>query len=127
LAVAVLINFAIPSTIHSDYDEALHNPLSSLSDTPSIDEVKRATSYIAVKYGLSEADLMRTLDCESGFRYDAKNKNSTASGVAQYIDSTWNDYCVKVYGFTDKKSAKQQLQCMTIFWQNGEQHQWECY
>jgi hypothetical protein len=122
LAVAVLINFANPSTIHSDYNEALHNPLASLSDTPSINEVKRAVSYIAVKYGLDEADLMRTLNCESGFRYNAKNKKSTASGVAQFIDSTFSRYCEG-----DKSSAKAQLTCMARMWSEGEQHQWECY
>jgi hypothetical protein len=124
IGTLVVIGLAIPKTIKGDIEEATQisiSPLDVLSDTPTIEEVKWAVNYVAEKYGLDKAKFYNTIKCESSFRYNAKNKHSTASGVAQFIDSTWK-YCKG-----DKSSARDQLICMAEFWQKGEQHQWECY
>ena len=40
---------------------------------------------------------------ESGINANAKNPSSTASGVMQFLDSTFKNYCVKKYGMADEK------------------------
>ena len=119
-----LVALFYPRTIHSDIVKAppILNPLESLSETPTPDEIKLAVDYIAIEYGLNKEQLYKTIQCESSFRYDAKNKYSTASGVAQFLDSTWKRYCKR-----DKSSTKDQLTCMAEMWADGEQRQWECY
>jgi hypothetical protein len=55
----------------------------------SKEEVQQLIRDYAAQYGIS-ADLpLRVANCESGFNQFSKNKNSTASGVAQYLSSTW--------------------------------------
>ena len=36
--------------------------------------------------------LSRIIQCESGFRADAKNPVSSASGLAQFLKSTWQSW-----------------------------------
>jgi len=130
LAMLVICGIIYPLTIHSDVCEAneyLINPLDVLDRNPSIENTKRAVEYIAINMGFNETELMNTLKCESGFEYDAKNPNSSASGVAQFLDSTWSDQCVKKYNFKNKKSASEQLKCMAKMWERGLQKQWKCW
>jgi muramidase (phage lysozyme) len=52
-------------------------------------EVQDLIRHYSVQYGIS-ADLpLRIARCESNFRWDAKNPSSTASGVFQFLSSTW--------------------------------------
>lgn len=53
------------------------------------DEVKALIISYSAQYGIDPAVPLRIANCESGYRWDAKNKTSTASGVFQYIRSTW--------------------------------------
>lgn len=43
----------------------------------------------AQQYGVSEAKIKAVVGCESQFNQFAKNKNSTASGYGQFLQSTW--------------------------------------
>jgi hypothetical protein len=53
------------------------------------EEVIQLIKDYSAQYGIS-ADLpLRIAKCESGYRWDAKNKNSSASGVFEYLSSTW--------------------------------------
>lgn len=120
-----LVALFYPRTIHSDVVETTQNsinPLSSLSETPTINEIKQAIDYIAIEYGLNKEQLNKTIQCESGFQYDAKNNSSTASGVAQFLDSTFKHYCRG-----SKDSTKDQLICMAEMWNDNQQSQWECW
>lgn len=48
--------------------------------------------------------MIRIARCESGFNQYAKNPNSTAKGIFQFIDGTWRANCLKdgnVYSFVD--------------------------
>lgn len=47
----------------------------------------------AEKYGVDRDTALRIANCESGYKPDAKNPNSSATGIYQFIDSTWNNYC----------------------------------
>jgi hypothetical protein len=56
----------------------------------STEEVQQLIKDYSAQYGIS-ADLpLRVANCESGFNSLSKNRSSTASGVFQYIASTWS-------------------------------------
>jgi len=75
--------------------------------------VKVACDYDAITYircrgeqlGMSNQDItkmIRIARAESNFNQYAKNPNSTAKGIYQFIDSTWRSNCLKdgnVYDF----------------------------
>jgi hypothetical protein len=120
----------IPTKIHSDISEANVkplNPLESLSENPKIEEIKSAIVYIAVKYGLDESQLYQTILCESGFKYDAKNPTSAASGVAQFMPSTWKIWNEERGTDLNYYSPRDQLDMMGWAWHNGYQKHWECF
>lgn len=53
-------------------------------------EVQQLIRDYSAQYGIS-ADLpLRVANCESGFQQSSKNRNSTASGVYQYLQTTWS-------------------------------------
>jgi len=57
----------------------------------SKDEVIQLIKDYSAQYGIS-ADLpLRVANCESGFNQASKNNHSTASGVYQYLASTWRN------------------------------------
>ena len=59
--------------------------------TYSQEEVQQLIKDYSKQYGIS-ADLpLRVANCESGFNQSSKNSYSTASGVYQYIASTWRN------------------------------------
>lgn len=43
------------------------------------------------QYGISAALPLRVAECESGFNQFSRNKHSSASGVFQYLASTWRN------------------------------------
>jgi hypothetical protein len=52
-------------------------------------EVRAAIALAAIAYGQSEATLLRKANCESHLWPFAKNRHSTASGLFQFLTSTW--------------------------------------
>jgi len=55
----------------------------------SKEDVENLIREHSVSFGLDPSLPLRIAKCESGFRWDAKNKSSTASGVFQYLKGTW--------------------------------------
>jgi hypothetical protein len=127
VALSVVIGFAIPSTTLGDKDETLQgwiNPLESLTERPTKEEIKQALVFISQEYGLDETQLLTTIQCESGFSYDpdGHNDGGLAYGVAQFHKPTFKQYCQGDY-----YSAKDQLRCLAEMWVDGEQGHWSCY
>jgi hypothetical protein len=54
------------------------------------EEVTSLIEYYSTLYGYSAEKAKKIAFCESGYRWDAKNKYSTASGVFQYVRGTWS-------------------------------------
>lgn len=72
-----------PSGLHSARAESYEGRAYSK------EEVEKLIKDYSTQYGIS-ADLpLRIAECESGYNQFSKNKNSTASGIFQYIHSTW--------------------------------------
>jgi len=61
------------------------NPSPQTALLEYIHQATKANWTIAeIEYG------WKVLKCESNFKYDAKNPNSTAAGIAQWTIGTWN-------------------------------------
>lgn len=63
--------------------------------------------------------ILRIAKCESGLNPKAKNPNSTASGVFQFINSTWNHYCKG-----DVFNAKDNVTCAVDLIADGGLSHW---
>jgi hypothetical protein len=57
----------------------------------SKEEVQQLIRDYSAQYGISAELPLRIANCESGFNKSSKNRTSTASGVFQYLNSTWNN------------------------------------
>jgi hypothetical protein len=55
-------------------------------------DVRTLIRQAAERYGVNPEALVRIGQIESGLRPGAKNPTSTASGIFQFIDSTWKQY-----------------------------------
>lgn len=55
----------------------------------SKDEVVALINSYSAQYGIKPDAPLCIAKMESGYRYDAKNRSSTASGVFQYLNGTW--------------------------------------
>jgi hypothetical protein len=55
----------------------------------SREEVIALIETYSAEYGISSEAPLRIAKCESNYRWDAKNKRSSASGVFQYLAGTW--------------------------------------
>lgn len=124
IATSVLIGTLIPSKTHGDIPAVMQilTPIDVLSKNPTPEELKLAAKYVAVQYGLEEELLIRTLECESNFRYNAVGDNGKAVGVAQFHFPTWAMYCAGDY-----YSARDQLICMSEMWQRNLEYHWSCW
>ena len=58
------------------------------------------------EYGVHPLVPLNIAYCESGFDETAKNSSSTASGVFQFIRTTWNNHC-----FGDVYNAQDNVEC----------------
>jgi hypothetical protein len=123
--------------------------LASSTNAPTINEVKggvtdilKSTSYqklnpgggglkeylaeMAVKYGKNYYLLYKVIDCESNWNKDAKNPDSSASGLAQFLDGTWRDNCEGA-----KDNPFDQIKCLVIQfpshpnWWSESEHCWQ--
>lgn len=74
----------------------------------------------AAKYGVNEATALRIAKCESGYNHLARNKNSTAKGVFQFINETWRRNCAG-----DVLDYKANITCFMRFYPKFPGW-WEC-
>lgn len=98
-------------------------PLDVLSEAPSISQIKSAISYVAIKYGVEESELLKVASCESEFLYNAKGDNGKAYGIFQFHKPTFDNFCEGNY-----YSAKDQIICAAKMWQTPKlKLHWSCW
>ena len=70
--------------------EGIVPPSSDLKKEISVEDQIRK---IAIENNFDPETAIRISLCESGLDYKAKNKNSSASGLYQFVSKTWENYC----------------------------------
>lgn len=80
----------------------------------------------ANEFGVSPTTALRVAKCESNYDRLAKNKNSSASGIFQFLDSTWNVVNKKRGVHYDKWNAEQNIENAMWLAKNVGWSQWEC-
>lgn len=75
-------------------------------DANNPESVKEYLGYVASKEGVSVSLLEAIVKAESGFNKDAKNPVGSASGLLQFLDSTFRNYCINKYRMTDTMEDK---------------------
>ena len=68
------------------------------------------------------------IKAESGYKPDAKNPKSSASGIFQFIDSTFKRFCIDEYKLTEslinKNDFRIQIDCAIIMLESGMESHW---
>lgn len=93
--LVVLFSFPIVSEVQDTEKITLtqyHLPVNQA--WPTKDEIKKYIILESDKHGINPVTALRIANCESGFDRTAKNPSSTAAGIYQFLDSTWNNYCI---------------------------------
>jgi len=111
-------------TIHQTEGQTTLPPqnTSYLANLASGYDLKAYLAQGVVKYGGNYYELYKVIECESSWNPNAKNKNSTASGVAQFLDSTFKYECKG-----EKNDPYAQIDCMIRMFNEGKKRQWECF
>jgi hypothetical protein len=138
LAIGLLMS--IPSPVLADTIEYTKSDIPNYSLTEDIStlrhvELNSTTSiadYIearAMVHGYSPKRAVAISTAESELTVNAKNKGSTASGLFQYIDGTFLEFCIKKYKLTDTMEDKNdphiQTECATRMLSEGGESHWE--
>ncbi len=58
---------------------------------PNTVEVYNLILKLANEYGVNPETALRIANCESGYKYAAKNPYSSATGVYQWLEGTWEN------------------------------------
>ena len=78
---------------------------------------------VARELKIDEELFLRVAKCESGFKLDIKNPLSTASGVFQFLDSTFKSQSEK-YGIEGEKDSDIQIQLAGMMIRDGGLNHW---
>lgn len=110
----LLFLFLVPHSVTADYTPKIA-PIEELNSTSSI------ALYIAkeaLRHDYSPIKALSIARAESGLQPNIKNPRSTASGIYQFLDSTFQSYCIDLYSLTsslnDKNNIKIQVECALL-------------
>lgn len=79
-------------------------------------------SSTAIEDGLDKEHFLATLNCESGFEYDAKGDDGVSIGAAQ-IDFKYHP---EIF-YTQALDPRWSILWMAQMWKDGYAHWWSCY
>lgn len=74
----------------------------------------------ALIYNVNPTDALRVLECESNLNPRAKNPNSTAFGIPQFLNKTW-----EYIGGGDRGDYKEQI-IQFMKWWPSHRSWWQC-
>lgn len=75
----------------------------TVKDAPQVEDY---ISYVASHEGVNVSLAMAIAKAESGFQPNAKNPVGSASGVFQFLDSTFRNYCINKFHMTNSMGDK---------------------
>jgi len=114
--VAILLKLVTPTSL-ADYQDR-HNFLPKNED--KIMTVQEMIVYHAQRSGVDIESALRIAHCESRFNPKAKSSISSASGLYQFINRTWEHYCEG-----DRFNAEDNIKCFMKLYPNYP-HWWQC-
>lgn len=85
------------------------------------DRIEKMIREQAKIYGLDPDQAVMIAQCESGLNERAKNANSTASGVYQFTDGTWEYIKAEGHQYDAEENIKQ-----FMIWYEVHPEWWEC-
>lgn len=88
---ATLTTAGMRSTIENDPDKAVHILQSAIGKFEPGSNESHVTNA-ALKHGVDPTLLYKLVGTESSFKTDAKNPYSSAGGIGQFTDGTWDDF-----------------------------------
>jgi hypothetical protein len=90
----------------------------------SVSEVQALIIRYSQQYGTSPEIPLAIAKCESGFRYDAKNKSSSASGVFQWLSSSWRSQPASEGGTVSVFNADKNISAAVWLIAHGQTSPW---
>ncbi len=107
----------------------LANEISIVNPTPAPLPEPREYLWQVVGYDHEFFDLAdRIIIAESGWKPDIKNASSSASGLFQFLDSTFEHYCIEYYQFAVDMNQKNnpyiQIDCAIHMIADGGLRHW---
>ena len=96
-----------PKAVGSEESPSLS--CSTTQSVPIVHSKEWVTSVIiakATEYHIDTALFLRVATCESGLRTNAQNKISTASGIFQFLDGTFNSQYQKYFKVSPNMELK---------------------
>lgn len=101
----------VPNSSPEALTRSSHSKTSSVTLSPSQREVLDLITQVAEARGIDKTDFAALVWIESKFDPRAKNPNSTASGLCQFINTT-----AKQYRLTQPFDARQSLEACASLW-----------
>lgn len=103
-----------------------------IPETPVIEEeitIQQLILQRAKEYGVDPIKSLAIAQAEnSKFDPEAKNPNSSASGVYQFLDGTFKGFCMEQYkltsNFSQKNNPNIQIACFMRMIQDGKESHW---
>ncbi len=93
------------------------------SDGYTEDEIIEIIYAAADQYGQSREDMLRVARCESVLDPSAVNASSNASGLFQFLPSTW---ATTPYAEQDIFDPVANAEAAAWMWDNGRRNEWTC-
>lgn len=108
----------VPEVVQNYPQQGLESPITGSQQVESIIRLYASKSNVG-------GDLMVSIaKCESGLKIDIKNPKSSASGIFQWLDSSWLRYS-KIYGIIgDKNNPANQAELTAKVISNGGIGNW---
>ncbi len=127
-----MMAFQTPVVVASTTPSVVEVAVTTIATTtPVIEEtIEEKIGRRAQALGLDPKRAQSIAWAESGFNPKAKNSASSASGVFQFLDGTFNEYCIRRYEFATSTAQKNdpniQIECALRILQSpgGENHWW---
>jgi soluble lytic murein transglycosylase-like protein len=100
----------------------------------TLEEIKGLISQYSKKYGVSERQMLGTINCESGFNSKAVNWNdhhalsNGSHGIGQFSRETFTNYSKQIGILNgDPYNPKQAIETMSFMFSLKQQGQWSCW